>query len=427
MLDLKEDFLQFIWQHKLLLPLPTITVGGMEINILKQGDLNTNSGPDFFNAQIKMNNLVLVGNVELHLKTSDWNKHGHNSDKNYNNIILHAVYEHDTLLKQNIDNNVEVLELKNLIDKSSIRKYQQLFESKQKLACNNQLKNCDDLKFLSWLDRMTVERLEEKIKRLEHWYILTQWDYTQVFYYGLLRNFGFNVNADAFELLAKQLPISVLLKHSDNLLQLESLLLGTAGFLENQFQDAYVLKLQNEFEFLKHKYQLIPLQKELFKFSRMRPANFPSLRLAQFAALINRLPEIFSKPHQNTDFKNLSAALNLPLEGYWKNHYKMDGQTTNMDLKMGSNAIENLMINSFAPFLFFYSKKIGDESLSNKALHLLQACAFEKNTITNLFKDKRFVLKDAGNSQALISLYHHYCKTKQCLKCGVAAALLKAV
>lgn len=423
--DFKEDFLQFIWQHKLLLPLPTFTVLGKEISILKQGELNVNSGPDFFNAQIKMNELTLVGNIELHLKTSDWLKHGHTNDKTYNNIILHVVYEHDKELEQNKKFNVDVLELKPLIDKGSIDRYKQLFSTKQILACHKQLAQVNDLKFLGWLDRMLIERLEEKVIRLNKWFEYLKGDYTQTFYFALLRNFGFNVNADAFELLAKQLPLSILSKHSDNLVQLESLLLGTAGFLDVQFKDASILKLQNEFEFLKNKYRLIPLQKEIFKFSRMRPANFPNLRLAQFAALVHYSPDMFFNPNQFTDFSILSTRLNLTLNTYWKNHYKFDGKTLDKDIRIGKNAIENLIINTFAPFLFFYGQKNNQQDYTEKALFLLQNCAFETNKITQLFKAKQILLKDASQSQGILNLYHHYCKHKQCLKCGVAAQILK--
>ena len=423
--DFKEDFLQFIWQHKLLLPKPTITVSGKEIRILKVGELNSNSGPDFFNAQIKINQLILAGNIEIHLKTSDWLKHGHDKDKTYNNIILHVVYSHDIELQQNTEHQVEVLELKNLIDEASIVKYKQLFSTKQSLSCNKQLPQVSDLQFLAWLDRMVVERLEEKVKRLSHWFELSKGDYQYSFYVALVRNFGFNVNADAFELLAKQLPLAILLKHADNLLQLESLLLGTAGMLENQFEEAYLLKLQNEFEFLKNKYQIIPLPKELFKFSRMRPANFPNLRLAQLAAFMHRSADLFFKPYQFTAYQNLSQQLNTPLSGYWKNHYSFNGKLLQKDINLGKNAIDNLLMNTFAPFLFFYGRKSGNEDYLEKALLILQNCAFEKNKITKLYGSKISVFKDASQSQGLINLYHNYCKTKQCLRCGVAASILK--
>ncbi|MEI6019789.1 MAG: DUF2851 family protein [Bacteroidota bacterium] len=425
MFSFKEDFLQFLWHHKLFLPLPFITVSGKEIRILKQGELNHNAGPDFFNAQIKIQDLLLVGNVEIHIKTSDWLKHGHLTDVNYNNLILHAVYEHDMDLEQNVRHRVEVLELKKLIDPQSLNLYMQVFQTKQKLVCANQLKHCKDIVMIAWLERMSIKRLEEKFNRLHHWFEYYQLDYTQTFYISLLRNFGFNVNGEAFELLAKQLPLIILLKHSKNLIQLESLLLGTAGLLDQQYKNDYLHLLQNEFEFLRNKYSIIPLNKALFKFSRLRPANFPDLRLAQFAALLHHAPEIFMAPQLQIDYAAISKKFAFSPDGYWQNHYSLDGESQLRPIKLGKQATENTIINSFAPFLFFYARKTGHSELEQKALALWQACQFEVNSISKLFSAKKTVLKTAADSQALIQLFHSYCKNKRCLTCGIGSGILK--
>lgn len=425
MLKFNEELLQFLWQHKLLMPLPLITTSGKEIFILKNGELNKDSGPDFFNAQIKIDEIVLVGNIEIHIKTSDWLKHKHQQDKSYDNIILHVVYEHDVDLAQNQNNNVEVLELKNLIAENTIASYNKLSTSKEKIPCANQLATLNDLKFISWLQRMTIERLEGKVKLIEEYYRSVNGDYTQTFYFMLLRNFGFKVNSLPFELLSKNLPITTLLKHSDNLLQLEALLLGTSGLLENQFEDKYILQLQNEFDYLKNKYRIIPLNKEIFKFSKLRPANFPTIRLAQFARLINSKPGLFIAPYDFSNYEEIVLALKINLDGYWKNHYNMDGNVTLKDLTLGLTSIENLIINTFAPFYFFYSKRTGKEEMADLAIELLNKCDFEQNIKTKLFQDKKAVLKTAADSQAIINLFDNYCTKKACLKCGVAAALLK--
>lgn len=425
MLKFNEDLLQFLWQYKLLLPLPLITTSGKEIFILKNGELNKDSGPDFFNAQIKIDEVVLVGNVEIHLKTSDWLKHKHQQDKNYDTIILHVVYEHDIDLAQNQTNNVEVLEVKKLIAESTIETYNQLNSSKDKIPCSNQLATVNDIKFIAWLERMTIERLEGKIKLIENYFKSVNGDYTQTFYFMLLRNFGFKVNSLPFELLAKNLPITTLLKHSDNLLQLEALLLGTSGLLEDQFEDKYILQLQNEFDYLKNKYRIIPLNKEIFKFSKLRPANFPTIRLAQFARLINSKPGLFIAPYDFSNYEEIVLVLKINLDGYWKNHYNMDGNLTSKDLTLGVTSIENLIINTFAPFYFFYSKRTGKEEMGDLAIELLNKCDFEQNTKTKLFLDKKAILKTAADSQATINLFDNYCTKKACLKCGVAASLLK--
>ncbi len=425
MLKFNEELLQFLWQHKLLKPLPLITVSGKEIFILKNGELNKDSGPDFFNAQIKIENVTLVGNIEVHIKTSDWLKHKHQQDKNYDTIILHVVYEHDTDLAQNQNNNVEVLELKNLIAENTIVSYNKLKTSKEKIPCANQLATLNDLKFISWLQRMTIERLEGKVKLIEEHFKSVNGDYTQTFYVMLLRNFGFKVNNLPFELLSKNLTITTLLKHSDNLLQLEALLLGTSGLLNDQFEDKYIRQLQNEFDYLKNKYQIIPLNKEVFKFSKLRPANFPTIRLAQFARLINSKPGLFIAPYDFSNYEEIVLAFKINLDGYWKNHYNIDGNVTSKDLTLGLTSIENLIINTFAPFYFFYSKRNGKEQMNDLAIELLNKCDFEQNIKTKLFLNKKAVLKTAADSQGTIHLFDNYCTKKACLKCGVAASLLK--
>lgn len=423
----KEDLLQFVWRHRLLKPIPLFCHSGSEISIIKPGELNVDSGPDFFNAHIRLNDLVLAGNVEIHLKTSDWLKHKHQDDKTYDTIILHAVYEHDVDLEQNKKHQVEILELKHYIAPETIRLYEQLAATKDKLACAAHLKEVNEFKFISWLERMCTERLEYKVKTLQTWFSSYYGDYTQTFYTALLRNFGFKVNALPFELIAKQLPVNLLLKHADNLLQVEALLFGTAGLLDEQFEDKYILQLQNEFEFLKNKYQLISLKKELFKYSKLRPANFPTLRLAQFAQLLHSNPQLFLNPHQFNTSKELKNALNIQLQGYWKNHYSLDAAATFKDLTFGKTSVENLIINSFAPFYFFYGKKLAKEEFTQLALDLLADCAPEENQKTKLFAVKKEQLKSAADTQALINLYDNYCVSKSCLKCGIAASILKAV
>lgn len=425
MLNFKEDLLQFIWQNKLLMPAPLITKSGYEIFILKPGELNYDAGPDFFNAQIRINNIVLAGNIEIHLRTSDWLRHKHQDNKSYDNIILHAVYEHDVELEQNKHFNVEVLELKYIIAKKTIELYQEFSITKEKLSCANQLKTVNDLNFISWLERMTIERLEEKVKKIEHLFESFKGDYTQTFYALILRNFGFKVNALPFELIAKHLPIHILLKHADNLLQLEALLLGISGLLENQLEDNYLRQLQNEFEYLKTKYQLLPLKKEIFKFSKMRPANFPNVRLVQLATLIHSHSALIANPHQFTSFNEIKKALKIKPEGYWKHHYKIDGKELSKELALGEASAENLIVNSFAPFFFFYSKKLAKPDYADLAIDWLHNCKMELNAKTKLFSDKNSLLKSSADSQALINLYDNYCSKKRCLKCGIAASILK--
>jgi len=425
--DFNEDFLQFVWQHKLLTPIPLITVSGKEIFILKQGELNKDSGPDFFNAQVRIVDIILAGNIEVHIKTSDWLKHKHQKDKSYDNIILHVVYENDTKLEQNTSNNVEVLEIKDLISKNIIREYGSIISAKQALACHKQLAGVNEIKFTSWLQRMFIERLENKIEYIDSIFENNTGDYLQTFYTLLMRNFGFKVNALPFELLAKQLPITILLKHSDNLLQLEALLIGSSGLLDQQLSDKYVIKLQNEFEYLKNKYKLTPLKKELFKFSKLRPANFATLRLAQMANLIHQQPGLFSAPQKYNTYNKIKNCFKINLEGYWKNHYNLDGNEVEKDLQLGGSSVSNIITNTFSNFFFFYYKRTGNPEFESVPFELMEKCAFEKNIKTRLFEPKKSQLKNGADSQALINLHDNYCVKRKCLNCGIATAILSSI
>ncbi len=427
MLNPSEALLQFIWQHKLFNQHPLICKSGNALEIIKQGELNKNSGPDFFNAQIKINGLLLAGNIELHVKTSDWLKHGHQNDMAYNTIILHAVFEHDVELEQNTLHHVEVLELKNFISQETLKHYDSLFSSKTKIACQNQLHRVNDFKFISWIDRMAIERLEYKTERIESYFQTYKGDFTQTFYTLLLRNFGFGVNAEPFELLAKHLPFAILFKHANNLIQVESLLLGMAGLLDNSFDSKYLKLIQNEFDFLKNKYHLLPLKKELFKFSKMRPANFPTVRLAQLAAIVHFKPQIFTQPQNYMRVAELRADLSISLSEYWQYHFTLDSESTNKELTLGKNSIDNILMNTFAPFYFFYSKKTNHHHYHEMAFRLLESAAFELNTKTKLFSTKQALLKSGISSQALLNLFDNYCVKKRCLNCAVAAELLKPI
>jgi hypothetical protein len=422
---IKEELIQFIWQHKVLKPLPFITVSGKEIKVLKPGEHNRNSGPDFFNARIELENIHLAGNVEVHVNTSDWLKHKHQNNSDYDNIILHVVYNHDTSLEQNTKFNVEVLELKNLISEDTLNRYKQLSGSKHAIACANQLQQTSDLHVSLWLDRVLIERLEDKEKQLYTMYKSFGANYTQTFFVLLLKAFGFKVNAAAFELLGKQIPVQLLLRHANDLKQCEALLLGAAGLLEEQFTDTYAIELQNEFEFLKQKYKLIPLDKKVMKYSRMRPSNFPDLRLAQFAALVHHHPGFLQSPQDYKTREEINKALSPQVSEYWQNHYRLGLIAKRRTGPLGQTSGELLLINTLVPFLFFYSKRQNHPELKERAISLLEGCTFENNHKTRLFSAKKAVLTSAAQSQGCIQLFDSYCSKKRCLNCGIAASLLK--
>lgn len=422
---MREDLLQFIWRNKLLKPMELKTVSGKSVKIVRFGEQNLNSGPDFFNASVQIDGVLLAGNIELHVKTSDWLKHGHAEDRSYDKLILHAVYMHDVDLKQNEDNSVEVLELHSYIEPSVIENYAAFLRTPSNIACSKSLPKVDDIVFVSWVERMAIERLEGKVDRINTLFEACKGDYTQTFYILLLASFGFKVNAQPFEMLAKQLPVSILLRHTASIKEMEALLLGMAGLLESQFASDTVQDLQNEFEFLRNKYGLVPLPGHLFKYSRLRPANFPHLRLAQLAAILHHRPDTITNPLNAANLAELKKQFGYEPQGYWSRHYVADGKEAAGAIKLGNNSVESIAINAYAPFLFFYAAKTGREEFKTQAIELLEACEFENNVKTRHYKGKKQLLESALTSQGLIHLHDVYCQQKRCLSCAVGASLLR--
>lgn len=428
---MKEELLHFIWNYKLFKPQHLLSVNGARLKIFYQGELNKDAGPDFFNARIEVDGITLVGNVEIHVNSSDWLKHGHENDNAYNNLVLHVVYRCDKTIEQNKKHNVEVLELKNYLDEKIIKKYNSLITSDGALPCFKHIKDVENLKLQSWLQRMLIERLEGKTEYVRHVFASANNDFSQTFYLMLARNFGFKVNAEPFELLAKQLPLSVLLKHSSNLFQLEALIYGCAGFLNKPYKAKYLQQLQNEFEFLKNKYKLKELDSSLWKFLRLRPANFPTVRFWQFAMLIHKCNALFTNPEKFNTTKLLHEAISYKHEGYFSNHYKPDGKEVKTLKGIGKNSIENIIINTMAPFLFFYGQQTGKDKFIDSAIECFENLPFEDNVKTRYFlkaglkfSQRDAFGKNAAQSQGLITLFDNYCKNTRCLDCGIASSLL---
>lgn len=403
--ELNERLLQFIWQHRLLPQQTFKTVSGIGLTVLHPGELNRDAGPDFFNARIRFADATLVGNVELHLRSSDWMRHGHQHDPAYDRLILHVVYQHDQELIQNSRHSVEVLEIGLFISQELLLAYGRIENSSTQLPCSPQLPKVSDVSFLSWLQRMSVERLESKTKRLEEIFVATGGDYAQTLYTLVLRSFGFSVNALPFELLAQELPFKLLLRHADNLLQVEALLFGMSGWLDEQLENKAMRERQNEFEFLHNKYGLRPLKKEIFKRSKMRPAGFPEVRLAQLARLIHCHSRLLLAPQEFANYDQLFRALSVGVPG--------------------KNSVDTIITNSFAPFFFFYGKKAMQPEYCDLALDLLTACGFETNRKTKLYGQKKTLLKSSADSQGLIHLHDQYCTKKACLNCAVGLELLR--
>ncbi len=427
-----EEFLWHIWKFRLFNNNNLQTTSGEEIKILKVGEHNSDSGPDFFNARIKIGNTTWAGNVEIHTNASDWHKHKHTTDKAYDNIILHVVHEADVKIHRRNGEEIPTLELKNRIPQNVYGKYFQFKSSKDWIPCEKQISSVDKFTLNNWLDRLLVERLERKSKAITDSLKQNKNNWEETFYQMLARNFGQKINSEPFELLAKTLPVSVLAKHKNNLLQIESLLFGTAGMLEKDFKDDYPNELKKEFKFLKSKFKLKPIDSSLWKFMRLHPPNFPTIRISQFANLIYKSSHLFSKITEANSVKDTIKLLGTETSEYWQTHYRFDTSSPALLLKdkgakkkrLGSDSINTIIINTIVPFLFVYGKEKGEEKFCDRALAFLEKLEAENNSIILKWESIGVLSKTSYETQALLQLKNEYCSKKRCLECSIGARLL---
>jgi Protein of unknown function (DUF2851) len=423
-----EKLLQFIWQYKLFdVAACNKTIDGEDFQILNVGILNTNQGPDFSNAKLKIGNTIWAGDVELHINASDWYKHGHQNDDAYKKIIAHVVFNADVAIKDANNNTVPTVALKQCIDHNLLHHFEQLMTSTLQLPCANMMANVREITVQQQQEKVLIERLMRKANDIQKLLLETNNDWNEVFYIIVARAFGGGVNNEAFEALAARLPLRMLAKQKYNITQIEAMLFGVAGLLPQQSSDNYIHALITEFNFLKAKYSLQIMDTTRWKFLRMRPQNFPTIRMAQLAQLIVKSSQLLSKIlDAGTDVKKQSALLNTSASEYWHTHFTFDNATPNAtEKKLGNSQINNIIINAIAPTLFVYGKQNGKQQLCDEAIVLLQNLSPEKNKYTELFKATFFVNKSAADSQALLQQYQNYCAPKNCLACSIGFSILK--
>lgn len=422
---MKEAFLHYLWKYKLLKPEALCTTEGEELIIEKSGEHNFDSGPDFFNARIKIGTNLWVGNVEVHINSSDWLKHKHQFDKAYDNVILHVVLKEDAPVFRANGERIPTLVLSGAYDEKLYDTYQALMDSKFWVPCQNHLNDIDSFVMNTWLQRMLVERLERKSLEIIQLLEQSNSNWQEVFYVFIARNFGFNINAVPFEQLAKSISLKYLAKHKDNLMQLEALLFGQAGFLEQEFIDEYPQNLKKEYGFLKHKYNLRPIESHLWKFLRLRPVNFPTIRLAQLASLVYASNALFSTILECKEPEQIYKMFDVEPSEYWKNHYKFDVASKSVSKRFGKSSIDILIINTIVPFLFVYGKLKVEEKFQEIALSLLEKIKGESNSITENWNKSGVTIDSAFSTQALIQLKKYYCNEKKCLNCALGNHILK--
>ncbi|NOT51458.1 MAG: DUF2851 family protein [Chitinophagaceae bacterium] len=425
-----ERLLHFIWQFQYFNKSELETMTGETIQVISPGQYNTNQGPDFSDAKIKIDKTIWAGTVELHLKTSDWKKHNHQADKNYNNVILHVVWENDgnrnsvPIIATEQSSVIPVLELKDRISKILLQRYEELMNSSSFIPCERSIRTVKDISWKSWKDRLLAERLLRKAKNVETYLQQNNFHWEETFWWLLARNFGIKVNADAFEAMARSVPVNILAKHKNQINQLEAILFGQAGLLGNKYTEDYPKLLWREYKFLKEKYNLKPVHQPIH-FLRMRPGNFPTIRLAQLAILISDSSHLFSKIKEAQHVKEVKQWFDVTANDYWHYHYRFDEATAFKKKNLGAAMINNIIVNTVAPVLFAYGNYHDEIKYKDKALKWLEETAAESNSITKGFANLTIENKNAFDSQALIELKNEYCNEKRCLECGVGNAILK--
>ena len=419
-----ERLLQFIWQFQYFNKTELSATDGEPLRIISPGKLNTQQGPDFLDGKVMIGNTTWAGNIELHLKSSDWNRHQHSTDNNYGNVILHVVWVHDEDIHLPDGGLLPVLLLEPLIAKVLLDRYRELMVRQSFVPCETYLPLMDDMKWMAWKERLAIERLQRKSKQVIDLLAETNNNWETVFWWMLARNFGIKTNADIFEAIARSIPVNVLAKHKNQIHQLEGILLGQAGLLHRQFDEDYLNVLKKEYLFYQKKYQLVQPNVQPF-FLRMRPASFPTVRLAQLAMLVHNSAHLFSKIKEAASINALKLLLNVTANDYWHYHYLPDEPTAYHPKQLGMQMVENIIINTIIPILFAYASLHSDEALKNKALQFLGSLSPEKNSITNKWKMFGVSNKNALESQSLIELKNNYCDSRRCLECSVGNAVLK--
>ena len=421
---MKEEFLHYVWNNGFFKTEELRTTLNQPIKIVSKGFHNHNAGPDFSNAKIVIDDILWVGNIEMHKASSDWYAHGHEKDPAYDNVILHIVYE-DNMPVYN-SNNVQIptLVLSKYVYKGLIKNYNKLLKTKAILRCQNDIGNIDKFTVIHYKYRLFFERLEDKYTIVKGLLNQSNNDWNVVMYETLLKYFGGNVNKEAFEMLAKYLSYQIFIKHIDSVFQLEALLFGVSGFLNDDKPDAYYQKLKKEFLFLKEKYKLSVMPDKVIKFHRLRPLNFPTIRLAQFAQLCNNTTFLFERLMNIKKKEEAYAFFNISAGEYWKTHYNFEKSTKSKRKNVGTDFIDHILINVVVPLKFAYQKHF-DTYNEDEIINLIESIKPEKNRIVTTFNKIDLKAKNALDTQAILQLNQKYCSQNKCLYCEIAHKILK--
>lgn len=422
---MREEFLHYLWRHQRFDCSNLLTTQGHAISLLARGDYNRDAGPDFADARLRINSTLWAGHVEIHVLSSDWLAHGHHEDPAYDNVILHVVLEEDEPVFRRSGSRIPCLELRGRIPPGLIRNWWRLQHNEYWVPCQYQLGAVPELTRSAWLDRLAVERLQRRTEQMARQLQENSRDWEETFYQYLVSGFGLKVNADAFAMLARITPCKLLLRHRDSLRQLEALLFGQAGLLPADSPEEYPQLLAREYALLQRKYNLQPLAATAWKFMRLRPANFPTVRLAQLAMLLHRTGHLAGKVLAAAQLREIYNMFELELGGYWRQHYRFGTPATRKHAgTLGPTTLRLFLINAIIPFIFLYGQERDDPRFRQRALDWLAALPAEDNRQIRQWKKLGWPARSALQSQALLELKHKWCEAGRCLDCSVGHVIL---
>ena len=418
-----EQLLHYVWKHKIF-PLKELkTTTGQQVEVIDTGLANTDAGPDFFNAKLKLDGVLWIGNIEIHERSSDWFKHGHHADTGYNSVILHIASEIDTEISRSNGERIPQIQL---ICPEAVRtNYKELLETDSYPPCYRIIPSLPPFTAHSWMTALQMERFEQKATLLNERLKRCQGNWEDAFFITLARNFGFGLNGDAFETWAHQLPFRAVDKHRNDLFQIEAIFFGQAGILEDSDGDGYYLRLKKEYTYLQHKFGLIPMDASLWRFLRLRPANFPHIRIAQLACLYHRAYGLLSRIMETETLQGVRDILKGGTSEYWLTHYTFGGSSPSRQKSLSNTSLDLLIINTVVTFLYAYGLHKGNPVLCARAGSFLEELKAENNYITRMWEQCGMKASNAADSQALIQLKKEYCDKKKCLYCRIGYEYLK--
>ena len=418
-----EQLLHYVWKHKIF-PLKELkTTTGQQVEVIDTGLANTDAGPDFFNAKLKLDGVLWIGNIEIHERSSDWFKHGHHADTGYNSVILHIASEIDTEISRSNGERIPQIQL---ICPEAVRtNYKELLETDSYPPCYRIIPSLPPFTAHSWMTALQMERFEQKATLLNERLKRCQGNWEDAFFITLARNFGFGLNGDAFETWAHQLPFRAVDKHRNDLFQIEAIFFGQAGILEYSDGDGYYLRLKKEYIYLQHKFELIPMNTSLWRFLRLRPTNFPHIRIAQLACLYHRAYGLLSRIMETETLQGVRDILKGGTSEYWLTHYTFGGSSPSRPKTLSNTSLDLLIINTVVTFLYAYGLHKGNRVLCARAGSFLEELKAENNYITRMWEQCGMKASNAADSQALIQLKKEYCDKKKCLYCRIGYEYLK--